>query len=314
MSAIFAVDLGATWLRTARVAPDGRWIDRKARVPTPDGPAEARKLIETAWRRAGCAEAVALATAPELDSDGVVRRWPNRRDYEGAPLLTDALRCVARLALFDDATAAALSADDVDGAADAITLCLSIGSGIGGGVVIAGRPLVGAHHAAMDAGHMPVPSAAGLRCACGRDGCLQAVASGGALQRHGGGALFGDARAEPALHRATAALAEALAILQALFDPERVVIAGGLGLSPLFDRIAAELKRSGVALAIAPHHHGDDAALVGAAIGLARGLAPRASTSAAISPPAARGDPRCKVSSPNGYQPGRVSTTRTSGA
>ncbi|MGP9811485.1 ROK family protein [Rhodopseudomonas sp. NSM] len=315
MSAIFAVDLGATWLRTALISPDGRRIDRKARVPTPENAADAARSIEAAWRHAGCAGAVALATAPELDGDGVVLRWPNRRNYEGAALLTDAIRRLARLALVDDATAAALSAHDFDGAADEITVCLSIGSGIGGGAVIAGRPLMGAHHAAMDVGHVPVPSAVGLRCACGRDGCLQAVASGRALRRqYGYHDLFADPAAESALRLATAALAEALAILQAMFDPERVVIAGGLGLSPLFDRIAAELKRSGVALAIAPHRHGDDAALVGAAIGLARGLAPRASTSAAMSPPAARGDPRCKISSPSGYQPGRVSTKAASGA
>lgn len=311
MTAIFAVDLGATWLRSAMISSDGR-INHKRRVFTPQAGTEAAQLIEAAWRQAGAPPSVALATAPELDAHGIVRRWPNCRGYEGANLVSDAVRRTAELALFDDATAAALSTHDFDDAGDArATVCLSIGSGIGGGAVIANAPLIGAHRAAMDVGHMPVPSAAGLRCACGRDGCLQAVSSGLALrQRAGEGDLF-NADAQPVVDRAVEALAEALAILDAIFDPGRVVFAGGLGLSPLFDLVATRLQARGARLTIERHRCGEDAALVGAAVGLARSHALRG-LGPAIDFSTTKGHSPCPITSPTEFPSGRASTRATS--
>jgi len=265
---IFAVDLGATWLRTALVAPAARHLTLKSVAATPDRADDARCVIEAAWRQAGSPRAVALATAPQLAPDGAVRRWPNRRGYEGASLLSDAIRDAASVALFDDATAAALSADALPRDRSAATVCISIGSGIGGGAVIGGVPLTGANGAAMDLGHMPVPSAAGLRCTCGRCGCLQAAASGVALRPWlPAASMFRNPGAEYAVQRATSALADAVAVLNAVFDPTRVTVAGGLGLSPLFERLAAALRARRLAVALVRHGCGDDAGLVGAAVG-----------------------------------------------
>ncbi|KIZ38837.1 MULTISPECIES: ROK family protein [Rhodopseudomonas] len=267
--AIFAVDLGATWLRSALVDP-ARRLAMKAVAATPDRAADACAIIDAAWRRAGCPRAVALASAPELTADAMVRRWPNRRAYEGGSLLSTTIRDAAVVAMVDDAAAAAIAAHPFERRDAGPTICISIGSGIGGGAVIDGVPLTGANGAAMDLGHMPVPSATGLRCSCGRVGCLQAAASGFALRdlvAASPDALLQSPDVASALQRASAALGEAIVIVNAVFDPARIAIAGGLGLSPLFDQIEAELIARHITVSIARHRCGDDAGLVGAAIG-----------------------------------------------
>nr|WP_249163237.1 ROK family protein [Bradyrhizobium diazoefficiens] len=275
---IFAVDLGATWLRTAVVCLETLRVDMKSVVLTPDSAGAARQKIETDWQLAGRPRAVAFATAPELQPDGVVRRWPNRPNFEAENLLSSAIKENGDIAFFDDATAAAISAHSFDGKGRwKTTLCISIGTGIGGGAIIADVPLTGRTGAAMDVGHMLVPSASGLPCSCGRCGCLQAAASGFAFRKLLPSArspddIFQEAGSGAAmtLARATSAIIEALAILGSLFDPERVSIAGGLGLSQLFERIEIELKNRQVGVSIERHKFGEDAGLLGAAIGFYR--------------------------------------------
>ncbi|MFN3656724.1 MAG: ROK family protein [Pseudolabrys sp.] len=267
---VFAVDLGATWLRTALVSPADEAIEARSAVPTPETAAEACALLDAAWRCAGAPRTVALATAPELAPGGVVRRWPNRRSYEGHRLLSDALAACAP-ALFDDATAAAISGHP-RGDQRSSTVCVTVGTGVGGGAVVAGVPLLGRSGAAMDVGHMPVPAAAGLSCRCGRVGCVQAAASGRALRRYLAGAetdIFRqhDSDAAAAIARAAVALAETLAIIDRLFNSTRVIVAGGLGLSRLYGRIEGALKDRQIAIPLARHPAGEDAGLLGAAIG-----------------------------------------------
>jgi predicted NBD/HSP70 family sugar kinase len=81
-----------------------------------------------------------------------------------------------------------------------------------------------------------------------------------------------------ALARATGAIAEALAIIGRLFDPDRVLVAGGLGLSQLFDRVQDALHSRHVTVAIERHPLGEDAGLIGAATGF--GLSARRAVAA----------------------------------
>ncbi len=88
-----------------------------------------------------------------------------------------------RVRLVNDANAAALGealAGAAKGAHSAVILTL--GTGVGGGVVIGGKLLVGYTGAASELGHMVI-EADGLPCACGRRGCLEAYASATALVR-----------------------------------------------------------------------------------------------------------------------------------
>lgn len=135
-------------------------------------------------------------------------------------------------------------------------LLVAIGTGIGGGLVLGGRLAPGAHGFAGEVGHMVV-DAAGPPCACGRRGCFETVVSGSALARRareeiatGGGSLAlalaggnpGAVRAEEVVEaarrgdglgrRLIGEMADWAAIgllnLTNVFDPERIVLAGGL--------------------------------------------------------------------------------------
>ncbi|MFH6691348.1 ROK family protein, partial [Cellulosimicrobium funkei] len=77
-------------------------------------------------------------------------------------------------------------------------LLVAVGTGVGGAVVLDGRPLRGAHHVAGELGHVPVPGAELLRCPCGRTGHLEAIGAGPAVHRRylalGGDATSPDTR------------------------------------------------------------------------------------------------------------------------
>ena len=269
MSAVFAVDLGATFLRTGLVERDGRLM-RRTRLPTPATAAECAAALRAAWLAAGSPLPVGVAAAPLCDAAGRVIRWPNRPGYEDGTILPD--EWTGRVRLIDDGDAAALAADPVVGAAGSVTVCLQIGTGIGAGAVVDGRLLVGRTASAMALGHIKVPAAAGLACSCGATGCLQAAASGRAFRR-----LLGPdddpafdifalprAAADPVLDRAADAVAEALTLIVGLLDPHRLAIGGSLGLSPFFDRVTTRFARPGQVVPVR-NPAGADAPLLGAA-------------------------------------------------
>ncbi|MEV5974877.1 ROK family protein [Streptomyces sp. NPDC051921] len=121
-------------------------------------------------------------------------------------------------------------------------LFVPVGTGIAAAVVSRGRALTGAHGGAGELGHVTVRPG-GDRCRCGGRGCLETVASAAAVARrytratgrHGITAQdvqrradSGDAVAAGIWAEAIEALADALTVAVTLYDPERIVIGGGL--------------------------------------------------------------------------------------
>lgn len=128
-------------------------------------------------------------------------------------------------------------------------VAITLGTGIGGGIVCGGKLLRGQHGFAGSMGHS-VLHAGGLPCNCGRNGCLEAYVSTAALLRayrkHGGSdtgstsdeaaqalainqlARQGDPAAQQAYSALAEDLAEGIANLFNLFDPEAVLLSGGL--------------------------------------------------------------------------------------
>jgi glucokinase len=123
-----------------------------------------------------------------------------------------------------------------------IVLGVTVGTGIGGALLIDGRLIHGAHSAAGHLGHVSVAAAAGLPCPCGRSGHVEAIASGpamtGAFRAAGGtaadlpavveAARAGDDRASRILQAGIDALGEAIGSVANLLDPDVVVIGGGV--------------------------------------------------------------------------------------
>jgi glucokinase len=126
---------------------------------------------------------------------------------------------------------------------------MTISTGIGGGVISGGRLVTGAHGLASEPGHFPIQPG-GPMCACGQPGHLEAIASGTAIARRAGELLLageassmqsspdaeavaaaaakGDALAKRVLGEAGEALGRALAGFVHLFNPQRIILGGGV--------------------------------------------------------------------------------------
>jgi glucokinase len=166
-------------------------------------------------------------------------------------------------------------------------LVVAVGTGIGAGVIIDGRPVRGAHHVGGEFAHVPVRGAEHLRCPCGRTGHLEAIGAGIGLHRQyvwlGGdadvtdtrgvaaAAAAGDAVAARAIADSADAVGRALAGAAALIDPELIVITGGVPQigdawwQPMLAAYRAEAIDALQNTPILPGGLGDDAPLRGAA-------------------------------------------------
>jgi glucokinase len=181
------VDVGGTKIAAAVVSPEGE-ILREARYPTPSSP---RRLVENI---AGAVSEVkdghevdgaCLAVAGLiLAQENKVVYSPNLRAVEGIPLKDELEpRIGLPLTVENDANAAAWGEFRFGAGSDVDHLVfVTLGTGIGGGVISHGVLLRGAQGAGGELGHVTV-HATGPRCACGNRGCLEALASGTAIGR-----------------------------------------------------------------------------------------------------------------------------------
>jgi fructokinase len=184
-----------------------------------------------------------------IGAGGELIRVVNLPWVEGRPLRSDLEQAVGLpVTIANDANCFALS-EAVDGAAAGapVVFGATLGTGVGGGIVVAGQPLPGANAIAGEWGHNPLPLLAPedgppVACACGRTGCIETWLNGRALARDfarvagraadgpeiAGLAAQGDGAALAALARYQRRLAIALAGVVNLLDPDVIVLGGGL--------------------------------------------------------------------------------------
>jgi kanosamine 6-kinase len=208
-------------------------------------------------------EAVGVAVPATLDEAGRVVTWPNRPTWVGLDLgewLRVQFPGIAARCADDGDLAAVAEAHEAD---CANLVYFGVGTGIGGGAVIDGRPCPGFGRGSCEIGHLIV-DASGPRCDCGRRGCVQAVAAGPATLRRAAasrgepvsfsalvqGFSAGEPWAVTSVEESCAALAAAVVNLGELLCPERVLIGGGFaagipGFADTVGRFAAELSRPG---------------------------------------------------------------------
>lgn len=285
------VDLGGTKIEAILLDDEGTVLARR-RVPTPAGSYEAtlaaiRGLVtelETGMEtKASVGVGMPGAISPKT---GLVKNanstWLNGRPFDRD--LTELLGRPVRFA--NDADCFALS-EATDGAAAGLPVVFGVilGTGVGGGIVIAGKLLSGADAIAGEWGHNPLPwpspaELPGPPCYCGRRGCIETWLSGPGLARdYGGGADAAEiaARAEAgepgaaaALERYCDRLARGLASVINVIDPHAVVLGGGLSkMAALYERVPDLLTRyvfsDRVAARLFPPLHGDSSGVRGAA-------------------------------------------------
>lgn len=124
-------------------------------------------------------------------------------------------------------------------------LAAYLGTGMGFAVWLNGGPWTGAHGVAGELGHIPQGDDA-LTCACGNPACLETVCSGIALKRwyeqqpraYELGELFVHAAREPFVQQLLNHAARAIATSINLFDPDAVILGGGVMDMPAFPREA----------------------------------------------------------------------------
>ena len=191
---IFAADLGGTHLRAATVDRNGKIRFRfKQNTPhTPDAAAIVDAIV-TAVRECekqgdGGDEisAVSLVVPGTVKvEDGAVVTAPNLPCLDGfrlAAALTEQLHLPAFLE--NDANAAAVGEMWQGAAVGCKTIiCVTLGTGVGGGIILDGKLWRGVDGAAAEIGHMCVDPFGGVACTCGSRGCLEVFASATAIVR-----------------------------------------------------------------------------------------------------------------------------------
>jgi predicted NBD/HSP70 family sugar kinase len=300
---LVGIDMGGTWTKYGLVSGQGKLLFSSA-TPTPwnEGrEALLQHLKQTASTCLGEAKrlavtpgAMGLATAGWVDpqSGEIVFATGNLPGWTGAhpgAFLHEAFGLP--VAVENDANALAV-AEKHFGVAKAETdfVCITLGTGVGGGCYIGGRLNRGRHFFANSIGHIPI-AGDGAPCTCGLRGCLESYTNAAALLRYAekgkftsGEQVIAAANAsDPIARGAIIMLADYLAMgcaaIVHLLDPDLLVLAGGLAqdnpllVSSLADslaqRITAWRQRK---LRIAASSLGYSAGVIGAAAVAADGL------------------------------------------
>jgi len=267
-SLVLGVDLGGSKILTAVVNIEGEMLSRDHSItPAAKGPeAVIQAMLESAERalsQAGIAaaelEAICIG-APGLSSPetGVLFTSPNLPGWKDVPLrdiIEDKMG--VKTLLINDANAAALGELYFGAAKGARNfICITLGTGIGGGIVIDGEIYAGSLGTAGEIGHMTI-DANGPKCNCGNTGCWEMLASGTALEREARrritdgaettilnyaegdinkvnaeavhkAAQNGDTLAKEIIAQTGYYVGVGLANLINIFNPELIVIGGGL--------------------------------------------------------------------------------------
>ncbi|UOZ02739.1 ROK family protein [Amycolatopsis sp. WQ 127309] len=202
--------------------------------------------------------AVGVSVPATVDRTGRVVAWPGRPSWTGVDFGA-ALRSLfpgVPACFADDGDLAAIAEARAAHCADLVYF--GVGTGVGGGIVLDGRPWPGLARASCELGHVVVDRS-GTRCDCGRRGCVQAVASGPATLRRAArtrgaavtaaqlrdGIAAGAPWAVSAVTESAGALAAAVVSVGELCDPALVLIGGGFaaGVPGFVPLVAEEVRR-----------------------------------------------------------------------
>ncbi len=253
------IDLGGTQVRVAVADNDGKLVGsaktRTGLVPSAEKMAEWAAGEARRIARGRKIKAAAIGAPGPIDIQrGVLVNPPNLPHWHNVPLaatVSEAMGCPVHLD--NDANLAALGEfHQGAGRGTRVMVYMTWSTGIGGGVVIDGRLFSGAHGSAMEIGHTIIDPDGPLDT-CGQHGCLEVFAGGRNLQRQTGESaveLFqaaekGDREALAIVNRAARYVGIGLINLSNLFDPEVIVIGGGISQSwKLVSPTLAEVLRS----------------------------------------------------------------------
>jgi glucokinase len=304
----FVADLGGTHLRAATVDRNGK-LHHRLKHPTPaaDLPAEiVHALVDAAHEcesrltpNGGKITAVSVAVPGTVDfEEGVVITAPNVPCLNGFRLVAALQSELKWPAIVENDANAAAVGEMWQGAGRGYQhlVCVTLGTGVGGGIILDGKLWRGVDGSAGEIGHIGVDPFAGVPCTCGSRGCLEVYASATAIvrmtrearprypnsilhQREGltseiiyQAGIQGDELALEVLRRMGMYLGIGLAGLVNLLNPEIIIIGGGVSNGwDLFEKHMNQQVRERAfplpaqRVKITRAECGDDAGLLGAA-------------------------------------------------
>jgi glucokinase len=295
---VLGLDVGGTKLAAGVVAGDGRVLSMEvapSRVEEgPDAMIErhldlGRSAVAAAGVPWGQIRAVGIACGGPLDPfRGIIQSPPGLPGWDEVPLVDTVGAALRRPTVVDnDATACAIAewwfgAGHERGVQNLVYLTIS--TGVGGGLILDGSVYRGAAGNAGELGHLTIDYQ-GRQCGCGRRGCLEAYASGPqiaarARERLGDGresslsalavitardvaeaAAAGDPLACEVWDETTAMLGSAVANILDVFNPELVVLGGGV--TRAGDQLLVPVREAGLRQAMAPARNAADVVLAG---------------------------------------------------
>lgn len=302
---VVGVDLGGTKILTRLVDPETGESRGRAKTPTPkSGPADVLDaVVDLIGQLDGSADATAIGIGvPGLvEAGGIVARCPNINGWDSPIDVKSELeaRLGKPVVVANDVNCGAVAEHRVGGGRGVDDLlAIFVGTGVGGGLILDGRLIVGKRGMAGEIGHVTVVSN-GRVCGCGERGHLEAYAGRAGMDREarrlheqgrttklvelaGTGAIksrhivaaleAGDEVAHQLIDDAVDALAHGIGNAATLLDISRVVLGGGvvdkLG-QPFLDQISGSLAFGGFGPGICDlglAERIDDAGVVGAAL------------------------------------------------
>ena len=262
MDKVLGIDIGGTSIKVGLFTPEGELLEER-KIPTPaliDDDAFAvvtgglEKIVAAHDSSSDDVIAIGLDIPGPVADDGTVGFLPNiQLDPEGLVHAITAKYPHASIAFVNDANAAALGemwAGVARGASSFVLIAL--GTGVGAGVVVNGRLVAGAFGAGGEIGHITVNPNETLTCGCGRKGCLEQYASATGIVRlyleecerrgvtpvkveHATDTLSvfralaaGDDCAKIAIDQMCEYLAQAMAQVSCVVDPQMYLLGGGV--------------------------------------------------------------------------------------
>lgn len=306
------IDLGGTNIAVGLVDEDGK-IVRKDSVPTfrereygdifKDMAMLALKVIKDAGVDAEEVKSIGIGSPGTINSKEGIIVYANNLKFRNVPARAEIQKYINLPVLIDnDANVAAL-AESVAGAARGAlySVAVTLGTGVGGGIIIDGKVYSGFKSAGAELGHMIIMTD-GEQCTCGRKGCWEAYASATAIIRQtiqaakqNPGSLInvlvngdmsrvdaktafdaarqGDETGKRVVEKYIGYIAEGLTNIMNVFSPEVVVIGGGVCkegeylLKPLREKVSVDVYCPDVIKPdIRVAQMGNDAGIVGAAM------------------------------------------------
>ncbi len=310
---VLAIDMGGTKIIAAIISNKGQMIAREYCLTLAgEGPQSViNRIFSTidhllSLRNIDSSklDSISIAAAGVIDFDrGVITSSPNLPGWYDIPL-RDIVRerYGVNTFLINDANAAALGEHHF-GVGKGVNnlILLTVGTGIGGGIIINGKLYSGLCGSAGEIGHMTI-DVNGPRCNCGNIGCLETLASGTAVAREAIkrisqgekssltetvegeienitaeevslAAQRGDSLALEVILKAATYLGVGMVNMVNIFNPEMIIVGGGMAkMGDLLLNPARQVVRerafslSAQAVRIVPAQLGDDAGVLGAAI------------------------------------------------